>query len=208
MVPLILAAVSGTGKSTVGRALRQRNPALRLSVSHTTRAPRTGESDGVDYHFVERAAFKAMVEAGAFAEWAEYAGNLYGTAQSTLDAARQEGHDLFFDIEVQGAHQLKASVPEAISVFLLPPSWPVLVERLRNRRTESDASLQRRLETGRRELSAARSFDYLVVNDVLEAAVAEVEAIYRAAHARVEARRDTLEALIRRVGMTTAERSG
>ena len=181
-----MAACSGTGKGTVGRRLRARNPSLRLSVSHTTRAPRPAEAEGVDYHFVDQTRFSALVEAGEFLEWADYAGHRYGTARGEVERARAGGYDLLFDIEVVGARNVKASIPSAVSVFLLPPSWSALEARLRGRGTEQEATVRRRLEVGRRELDAAAAFDHLVVNDELERAVADLEAIYRAAGLRTQ----------------------
>lgn len=195
MVLLILAACSGTGKSTLGRLLRARQPNLRLSVSHTTRAPRPGEAEGVDYHFVDRPTFEALVAAEGFAEWAEYAGNLYGTAHSTIAAAEAAGHDLLFDVEVVGAGNLKRAFPDAVACFLLPPTWPEVERRLRSRGTETEASVARRLATGRWELGHAHTFDYLVINEVLERAVDDLDAIYRAARQRTPARLAHLERL-------------
>lgn len=195
MVLLMLAAVSGTGKSTIAKMLLERQPALRLSVSHTTRKPREGEIDGVHYHFTAPEAFAAMVGDGGFAEWAEYVGHRYGTARQTIDAAREAGHDLLFDIELQGAGQLKGAYPHAIGVFLLPPSWSGLEERLRRRGTDDDATIERRLARGREELAGAAWFDHLVINDDLERAVAEVEGIYRAALSRTANRLARLAAL-------------
>ncbi len=195
MVLLILAACSGTGKGAVGVRLRARFPTLKLSVSHTTRSPRPGEVDGVHYHFVDRATFESMAREGGFLEWAEYAGNLYGTARSTVEAARSLGHDLLFDVEVVGAGNLRRAEPAAVSVFLLPPTWAELERRLRSRGTEDEARIQRRLATGRRELAQAASFDYVVVNDALDAAVDDLAAIYRAAKLRAAGRRRTIEAL-------------
>ncbi|MCB9547837.1 MAG: guanylate kinase [Myxococcales bacterium] len=200
MVLLILAACSGTGKSTLGRHLRAMHPKLRLSVSHTTRAPRPGEAEGVDYHFVDRAAFEADIERGRFVEWAEYAGNLYGTARSTLEAAAAAGHDLLFDVEVVGAANLKRACPEAVSCFLLPPTWAEVERRLRARGTETEATLARRLATGRRELAEAHTFDYLVINDVLADAVADLDAVYRAAGQRTPERLPLLDALRQAAG--------
>lgn len=195
MVLLMLAAVSGTGKSTIAKHLLDRHPALRLSVSHTTRKPRAGEIDGVHYHFTSPEAFAARIAEGGFAEWAEYVGHRYGTARQTIDAAREAGHDLLFDIEVQGAAQLKAAYADAVGVFLLPPSWGELAERLRRRGTDDEATIERRLARGREELAAAAGFDHLVVNDDLDRAVAEVESIYRAALARTANRLARLSAL-------------
>ncbi|MCB9528746.1 MAG: guanylate kinase [bacterium] len=195
MVLLMLAAVSGTGKSTIARMLLDRQPGLRLSVSHTTRKPREGEIDGVHYHFTAPEAFKGLVADGGFAEWAEYVGHRYGTARTTIDAARAAGHDLLFDIEVQGAGQLKGAYPQAIGVFLLPPSWDALADRLRRRGTDDDATIERRLTRGREELAGAAWFDHLVINDDLERAVAEVEGIYRSALSRTAHRMARLAAL-------------
>lgn len=196
MVLFVLAAVSGTGKSTVGRGLRHLYSGIRLSVSYTTRAPRPGEADGVHYHFVERDAFEASIAADGFAEWAEYAGNLYGTARSTIDAARAAGYDLLFDIEVVGAAALKAAYPDAVSCFLLPPSWDETEARLRGRGTETEASIRRRLDRGREEIRQAHTFDYLVTNDDLHACVADVGAIYRAAQLRSASRSAALASLL------------
>lgn len=196
MVLLILAAVSGTGKGTVGRALMQRCPDLRLSVSHTTRAPRPGEAEGVHYHFTDRPTFERGIAQGAYVEWAEYVGNLYGTARKTIDDARAAGHGLLFDIEVVGAAQIARAYPaDAVSVFLLPPSWAELAERLRRRGTDDEASITRRLTRGREELAEAHRFDHLVVNDVVERAADELESIYRAAQTRTAARLDLLARL-------------
>lgn len=188
MVLLIFAATSGTGKSTLGRRLRARAPRLDLSVSHTTRAPRPGEVDGTHYHFVSREAFEASRDAGGFVEWAEYAGNLYGTARATIDAARAAGRDLLFDVEIQGAAALKAAYPdEAVSVFILPPSWAEVERRLRDRGTETEARIERRLRRGIEELAVAHTFDRIIVNDDLDKAVEDVAAIYRAAQLRTAA---------------------
>lgn len=195
MVLLVVAAVSGTGKSTLARHLIERHATLRLSVSHTTRAPRPGEVDGVHYHFVTRDAFERAIAAGEFLEWAEYAGNLYGTARSEIEAARRDGHDLLFDVDVVGAANLKRADPATVTCFILPPSWEVLEERLRRRGTETEASIARRLGVARRELEAARTFDYLVVNDTLEAAVTDLDHIYCAARLRTAERGALLERL-------------
>ena len=196
MVLLILAAVSGTGKSTIGRELLKRNARLKLSVSHTTRDARSGEVDGRHYHFVSRAEFDDMVGADGFAEWAEYVGNCYGTAKSTIESAGRAGHDLLFDIEIQGAAQLKAQYPDAVTVFLLPPSWDEVSRRLTLRGTDDAETISQRLERGRVEVEAARSFDYLVVNDDLDEAIEAVEDIYRAARNRASENLDKLDALV------------
>ena len=207
MALLILAAVSGTGKSTIARRLLARRDKLKVYVSHTTRAPRVGERDGVDYHFVSRQRFEEMVDEGAFAEWAEYVGNLYGTARETIDRAQAQGHDLIFDIEVQGAQQLKAAYPDAIACFLLPPTWAVLRARLESRGTDQKAVIEKRLARGRIELKEAASFDHLVVNDDLETAVAEVESLLTAAASRSALRQSVLAAILEEVADEESVRS-
>jgi guanylate kinase len=196
MILLIFVATSGTGKSTLGRHLRARVPRLDLSVSHTTRAPRDGEADGTHYHFVSRTAFEQLRDAGGFVEWAEYAGNLYGTAHHTIEIARAAGRDLLFDVEIHGASALKAAFPiEAVSVFILPPSWAEVERRLRDRATETAERIERRLQRGVEELAVAHTFDHLVLNDDLEAAVTDVAAVYRAAQLRTRARIEHLTAI-------------
>lgn len=204
MVLLILAACSGTGKSTVGRLLRERHPRLRLSVSHTTRAPRPGEREGIDYFYVDRPTFEGLIAQGGFAEWAEYAGNLYGTAHATIAAADAAGHDLLFDVEVVGAANLKRAFPEARSCFLLPPSWGEIERRLRARGTETEASIERRLATGRRELAVAHTFDYLVLNDDLTRAVDALDAIYQAIGLQAGLQRAHLERIRTEAGVQAA----
>lgn len=180
MALLILSAVSGTGKSTVVAELLKHYPNLRLSVSHTTRAMRPGEIDGVHYHFVDRAKFEALRDAGGFAEWTEYAGNLYGTAYATIEAAEAAGLDLLFEVEVEGARNLATKFPAALTFFLLPPSIQALADRLRGRGTEAEEVIARRLAIGQSEFLKAPEFQYLVVNHTVSQAVSEIGAIYSA----------------------------
>ncbi len=177
---LILSAPSGAGKTTLAHRLGMELGARCLfSISYTTRAQRGAERDGVDYHFIERSRFEAMIEAGEFLEWAEVHGNFYGTHLSYVEAAR-EVDVVIFDIDVQGGEQIKLKHPEAVSVFILPPSMEELERRLRSRGTESDAAIARRLMAAQREIDRGRQlYDYLVVNDDLERAVADVRSILR-----------------------------
>jgi guanylate kinase len=173
----VVSAPSGTGKTTVCRALVAADPGLRFSVSHTTRAPRPRERDGVDYWFVSRERFGELVAEGAFLEHAEYAGNLYGTSWAAMDGPLGEGVDLLLEIEVQGAAQVRARRPDARFVFLLPPSLEALEARLRGRGSDGPEVIRARLELARRELGAVELFDYAVVNDELDACVAAVREV-------------------------------
>jgi guanylate kinase len=178
---VVVAGPSGVGKGTVHAELRRRLPDAVLSVSATTRAPRPGEVDGEHYRFVDRPTFEAMVAAGDLLEWAEYAGNLYGTPRAPVAEAVGRGEVVLLDIEVQGAVQVKAADPDALLVFLLPPSFDVLEQRLRGRGTEDEATIARRLEVALDELAGAGAFDLQVVNDRLADCVDEVLAAIDAA---------------------------
>jgi guanylate kinase len=171
---VVVAGPSGVGKGTVHGRVRAALDDAVLSVSVTTREPRAGERDGVDYHFVDRPTFETMAEDGDLLEWATYAGNLYGTPRLPVVAAIAEGKVVVLDIEVQGAVQIKERVPDALLVFLLPPSFEELEARLRGRGTEDEATIAQRLEVARREVADADRFDVQVVNDDLDRCVAEV----------------------------------
>jgi guanylate kinase len=178
---VVIAGPSGVGKGTVHRRVRAALDDAVLSVSVTTRAPRPGERDGVDYHFVDPEHFEAMSAAGKLLEWARYAGHLYGTPLAPVAAAVAQGAVVVLDIEVQGAVQVKQRVPDALLVFLLPPSFEELEVRLRGRGTEDDASIARRLDVARREVATSEVFDVRVINDDLDACVSEVLAHIAAA---------------------------
>jgi guanylate kinase len=180
---VVVAGPSGVGKGTVHGRLRRTLPDVTLSVSATTRAPRPGELDGADYHFVDRGTFERMVADGALLEWAEYAGNLYGTPRQPVDEAVAAGRIVLLEIEVQGALQVKEQVPDALLVFLVPPSEAELERRLAGRGTEDAATVARRLEVAQRELSAQRDFDHVVVNDDLQRCVSEVRGLIEEARA-------------------------
>ena len=174
---VVIAGPSGVGKGTVHARVRALLPDAVLSVSATTRAPRPGEEAGVDYHYVTRERFQELIDSHALLEWAEYAGNRYGTPREPVAAAVAAGHVVVLDIELQGALQVKAQDPTALLVFLVPPSFEELERRLRARGTEEPAALQRRLARAREELAHADRFDVQVVNDNLDRCVAEVLAI-------------------------------
>jgi guanylate kinase len=171
---LVLSGPSGVGKSSVVTELRARRPDLAFSVSATTRPARPGEIDGVHYHFVDRARFESMIAGGQLLEWAEFAGHLYGTPAAPVEQALADGDDVLLEIELQGARQVRDNAPGALRVFLAPPSWEVLVDRLRGRRTESEEVIERRLATARIELAAEGEFDHTVVNDSVERAAEQV----------------------------------
>jgi guanylate kinase len=176
---LVLSAPSGAGKTTLAHRFRARHPDAVFSVSATTRAPRGGERDGVDYHFVGPDRFAELVAQGALAEWAEVHGQRYGTLRATVDEALRAGRIALFDIDVQGGAQLRRAYPrDAITVLIVPPSEAELDRRLRGRSTDSDEMIARRLAAARAEVAdALASYDYVVVNDDLDAALARLEAI-------------------------------
>jgi guanylate kinase len=178
--PVVVAAPSGTGKTTVCRQVVARDGRIVFSVSHTTRPRRPSEVDGVDYHFVSEAEFQRLIREGAFLEWAEYNGNHYGTSFGSLEPPLAAGRDVLLEIEVQGARLVRARRRDARFIFLLPPSFEALRQRLSARGTDTPEEVERRLRVARDELSALRDFDYAVTNDALEECVADVLAILAA----------------------------
>lgn len=178
---IVISAPSGAGKTTLCNGLVNRFPALKESVSYTTRLPRPGEQDGVDYHFVPVERFKQMVTEHAFAEWAEVHGNLYGTAIATLEQARKDGIDILLDIDCQGARVLKDRNVNGIFVFVMPPSMTELRRRLESRSSDAAEVIERRIVRAAEEIREARWYDYIVVNDNLEDAQEGLAAIVTAA---------------------------
>jgi guanylate kinase len=175
--PIILSAPSGGGKTTIAKTLLGRRQDLGYSVSCTTRAPRSSEVPGRDYYFISRAEFLAKREEGAFAESAVVHGNLYGTLRSEVERVLAAGRHVVMDIDVQGAVQFMRAFPHSVTIFILPPSAEVLLERLRARKTESAAQLAARLQSALQELQQVAEYEYIVVNDDLERAVSSVESI-------------------------------
>lgn len=177
----IISAPSGSGKSTLVSELRKQVTGIEFAVSWTTRAPRGSEEDGREYHFTSREEFQRMIDAGMFLEWAEVFGNLYGTAKASLEEARLAGHDLLLDIDVQGAAQIRSRLAEAVGIFVMPPNPKVLRTRLRNRsRAEgvvNEEEVFRRLREASKEIENYREYSYILVNDILDRAVAQLEAI-------------------------------
>ena len=200
--PIILSAPSGGGKTTIARRLLDRRSDVGYSVSCTTRSPRPRERDGIDYRFLTREEFVRRRELGEFAESAEVHGNLYGTLRSEISRVLSAGLHVIMDIDVQGARQLRQVFPGSVTVFVLPPSGEVLLERLRKRQTESPQQLVKRLNSALEELRAVEEYEYVVVNDELENAVLRVEAILDAevvSRERVNGLRNQVESLIQRL---------
>jgi len=196
---LVLSSPSGAGKTTLTRMLLEQCPELRFSVSHTTRVPRTTEVDGRDYHFVDRRRFLDLVDAGAFLEWAEVHGNLYGTSIAEIDRARATPgcKGMIFDIDYQGARQIRSKVPDVTAVFILPPSMEELERRLRGRASESEESLRARFAVAQREIEHYAIFDYLVVNTDVRHAFDELRSIAVAERCRRWRRAALAESLLR-----------
>jgi guanylate kinase len=174
---IVISAPSGAGKTSIARAILERMAGFRFSVSATTRPKRETETDGVDYFFLTKEEFLHRVQGAKFAEWEEIYGNYYGTLRSEIDQALASGERILFDIDVKGGLSIKRLYPEALLIFVEPPSLEVLYERLRSRRTESEVTLKQRMERVPMELAMGAGFDHRVVNDVLERAIAEVEKI-------------------------------
>lgn len=192
----VVAAPSGAGKSTLVNALLEKEPAISLSISHTTRPPRVGEQYGRHYYFVERQAFEREVAEGVFLEHAEVHGNLYGTSRTTVDGLLGQSRDVLLEIDWQGARQIRRSKPDCVSVFILPPSRPELERRLRGRGSDSAEVIERRLHNSREEIAHAHEFDYIVVNDRFEDALSDLQAIVQAVRLRSALQWQRHEALI------------
>jgi guanylate kinase len=183
----IICAPSGAGKTSLVAELLRRDRSARLSVSHSTRAPRPGEQDGRDYHFVSRAAFEAMIGRGEFLESAEVHGNLYGTSQAWLDEQRARDVDIVLEIDWQGAQQVRRLIPEAIGIFILPPSPDTLRRRLVDRGQDSETVIERRLQAARGEIAHLVEFDYVMINNDFDEAVEDLVSIVRATRLRTAA---------------------
>jgi guanylate kinase len=181
---VIISAPSGSGKSTLVKRLMESDPLLDFSTSVTTRPARAGEIDGESYRFLTEQEFLNLRDRGELLEWAEVFGNYYGTARSVLEKARQRGHDLILDIDVQGAGQLREKLPGAVTVFILPPSRKELEARLRNRSSDPDEVIERRLRDASREVSNYKKYDYILVNDELETSFEKLRGILLAERCR------------------------
>jgi len=191
---IVLSGPSGAGKSTVVKKLMQQRGNIHFSVSYTTRAPRSEDVDGVTYNFVDRAEFQRMIDANEFLEHAEYSGNCYGTSLKVIEEQQARGVDVLLDIEVQGAANVRAKCPEAVLVFIVPPSYEELERRLRGRNTDDDETIRKRLSRALEEIEEINMYDYLVINDQVEKAAAELDGIMTASKARVANRADIMKA--------------
>lgn len=195
-IALVLSAPSGTGKTTLVKMLRTEFPRLSYSISCTTRSPREGEQDGKDYHFLSREKFLQLKDEHYFAEWAEVHGNFYGTPLAPVRAMLQQGQDVLFDIDVQGARQLKQNLPEAFFAFILPPSFEELRRRLHTRGLDSEETIRQRLANAHDEMKEAVWYDALIVNDQLESAYARLCAAYKTATLAPHCQKQMLCALL------------
>lgn len=193
---LVVSAPSAGGKGTILKELFKRDGNLRMSVSATTRSPREGEEHGKHYYFISREEFQGLIDSGSMLEHAEYVGNLYGTPQGPIEKWLEEGYDVVLEIEVQGGAQIKKIVPDCVSIFITPPSMEVLEKRLRGRGTEEEETILKRLDTARRELTQAENYDYVVVNDRLEDAVDDMQAILRSEKLRYGRDPDFIKGLL------------
>ena len=192
----VVSAPSGTGKTTVVERLVQIVPDLALSRSYTSRPARPGEADGVDYNFVSRPRFEEMIAADAFLEWADVFGNLYGTCAADAEAHLTTGRDLVLVIDVQGARQVRKRFADIVGVFVMPPSFDILERRLRGRSKDPEDAIQRRLQTARDEVAAYTEYDYVIVNDELEACVDRLRAIVLAERTRLRSARREAERIV------------
>ncbi len=174
----IISGCSGVGKGTLLKLFLDKNPEIKLSISATTRAPRKGEKDGVNYFFISKEEFLSEVNNKEFLEWAEFSGNYYGTKKSFVEKTLNNGKDLILEIEVQGAKQVKSKMRDAITIFIMPPSIVTLEKRLRGRHTEDEETILKRLNEAKREIEAGRNFDYIIINDNLDDALINLQKIF------------------------------
>ncbi|MDF7675645.1 guanylate kinase [Neisseriaceae bacterium ESL0693] len=188
----IVSAASGTGKTTLVSRMIAHQPFIRVSISHTTRPPRDGEQDGTHYHFVSIREFEDLIGQGAFLEHADVFGNYYGTSVNAVNSLIEQGFDVILEIDIQGAQQVRKQLPDAVSIFILPPSFAVLAERLMGRGTESKDVISRRLSKAHHEIEQAFLFDYVIINKELDQAEQDLLAIIRTSHLRGEKQQQTI----------------
>ena len=184
-----VSAPSGTGKSTLVKALLELDSHLAVSISHTTRAPRGQELDGREYWFIAEPEFRAMIERGDFFEWAQVHGHLYGTSRRAIESRLQRGEDVVLEIDWQGALQIKQRFPHAVLIFILPPSWDELLQRLKRRGEDGPEVIERRMANARREVAQARHFDFVIINTLFETALFDLKTIVHSQRLRYAAQR-------------------
>jgi len=197
----VVAAPSGAGKSSLVTALLELDSHLVVSISHTTRAPRGQEQDGREYHFIDEPRFRAMVAAGDFIEWAEVHGNLYGTSRGAIEQRLSNGHDIVLEIDWQGALQIKKLFPGAVLVFILPPSWDELAQRLTRRGEDPPDVIAERLANARHEVSQARHFDFVIINALFQTAVFDLKTVVHSQRLRYAAQLRARPAVFEALGL-------
>ena len=200
-IVFVISAPSGTGKSTLANAVLAHDDRIEFATSVTTRAPRGQETEGREYRFVTRGRFLEMRDRGEFLEWAEVFGHLYGTPWSAVEDARKRGRDLLLDIDVQGASLLIKKLPSAVKIFILPPSSEKLALRLRNRSSDDDEVIERRLGEASREVNEFRSYDYVVVNDEIERSIGQLRAILSAERSKRQRMERAIQPILRGFGI-------
>ncbi|NLJ30685.1 MAG: guanylate kinase [Clostridiales bacterium] len=193
---IVFSGPSGAGKDTILKRLMEKNPNIRLSVSATTRRPRTGEANGTDYFFISKEKFEVMNAGGEMLESAQYCGNCYGTPAAPIRRWCSEGCDVILEIEVQGGRQVQQKCPDAVSIFILPPSMDVLERRLRSRGTEEESVIQKRLEKAREEIAESSHYDYYVINDTVDDAVEKINRIICAEKQKVHRNANLIERML------------
>jgi len=193
---LVVSGPSGAGKGTICRAMLEHRPSIRLSVSATTRKPREGEVEGLSYFFLSEDTFRGMIDRKEFIEWACFCGNYYGTPRATVEEQLAAGHDVILEIDVQGAMQVKSKFPEAVFVFVLPPSYEELEKRIVGRGTESPEVIHERLETAKREYTHIEKYNYILLNDYIDGAVERFSAIIDAEKLRTERNAETIHTIL------------
>jgi guanylate kinase len=197
---IIVSGPSGAGKSALSAAVLQTVPNLKFSISYTTRLPRGKEKDGVEYCFVSHARFETLINEGELLEWAEVYGNLYGTSKQRIDESLTCGEDILLDIDVQGARSIRGKRPDAVSIFILPPSYQVLRRRLESRKLDKDYEIENRLKIARQEIQQYGDYDYLIINEGLEESMAELRAIIMGLRCRTAARAEKAHSIIATFG--------
>jgi guanylate kinase len=205
---IVVSSPSGGGKGTLIDRVLKTVPGISYSVSFTTRAPRGAEQDGREYFFIDEPRFRAMIASGEFLEWADVYGHLYGTSAVQVDRERTAGHDVILEIDVQGAESIRHKVPDAVSIFILPPSFELLRNRLVARATDSTADLERRLRGAPREVAQYKHFDYVILNDDINRASQQLAAVIYAERARRERQEVVLGEALEDFGMLSRTRSG